>query len=161
MFAPGTRSRRIKLLGAVTGAGLVLAAFGGYKLTHLPGTATPAAAANRVPPVVTKAGLAQRSGVRVTHVSLTGDGGLVDLRYQVLDADKAAAIHDPANPPEVVDEETGVVVDRPFMGHAHGGKFKLGHTYYLIFENPGNLVRRGSRVTVVLGDARIPHVPVK
>jgi hypothetical protein len=113
------------------------------------------------PPVVSAAGLLQRSGVRIVRVTVSGDGGLVDLRYQVADSDKAAALHDPANPPLVVDERTGGVVSRLFMGHTHSQPPKVGLTYYLIFENPGDLVRAGKMVSVQLGDARVAHVRVQ
>jgi hypothetical protein len=155
----------VRLLGAVTGAGLVVAGIGSYMLTHHPSASgvapakAKAAVAEHVPPVVTPAGLEEKSGVRVAHVAITGAGGLVDLRYQVIDPDKAASVH--ATAPELVDETTGVVVNQLFMGHTHKGVFHAGQTYYLIFNNPGNLVQRGSQVTVVLGDARLPHVPVQ
>jgi len=47
------------------------------------------------------------------------------------------------------------------MGHAHHGQLKVAHTYYLIFNNPGNLLQTGSQVTVRLGGARVAHVPVE
>jgi hypothetical protein len=112
-------------------------------------------------PVVTEAGLAERSGVRIQHVALSGGGGLVDLRFQVVDPDKAAAVHDLATPAAVVDESTGLVVNALLMGHSHTAPFKTGVTYYLVFENPGNLVHRGSDVSVLLGNAQVEHVVVE
>jgi hypothetical protein len=47
------------------------------------------------------------------------------------------------------------------MNHAHHGPYKAGVSYYLVFNNPGNLVRRGSMVTVLLGDAEVQHVVVR
>ena len=38
-------------------------------------------------PSVSAAGLAERSGVRLVRVAVTGGGGLLDLRYQVVDPD--------------------------------------------------------------------------
>lgn len=112
-------------------------------------------------PVVSEAGLAERSGVRIEQVALSGGGGLVDLRFQVVDSDKAAAVHDPATPAAVVDESTGLVVNALLMGHAQEAQFKRGVTYYLVFENPGNLVHRGSDVSVLLGNAQVEHVVVE
>ena len=160
----GRRSKKRRLLGALTGAGLVVAALGGYLLVQQlvggpGGAARPEAASEKAPPVVSAAGLEQRNGVRITHVALSGGGGLVDLRYQVVDPDKAAILHSTA--PELVDEKTFAVVDRPFMGHNHTGAFHAGQTYFVLFENPGNLVQRGTRVTVVLGGLRVPHVAVE
>ena len=81
------------------------------------------------------------------------------MRFQVLDSSRAATIHDA--PPMLVDERTGVVVNELYMGHQHKGYMRAGQSYYLIFNNPGNLVARGSRVTVQLGHAQVAHVDVK
>jgi hypothetical protein len=111
-------------------------------------------------PNVSPAGLEQRSGIRITQVSVTGGGGLLDLRFRVTDPDLAAAIHDDDHPPAIIDESTGLVVDDLLMGHSHKGQLKPAVTYYLIFESPGNLVHRGSKVTVLLGNAQLQHVVV-
>jgi hypothetical protein len=112
-------------------------------------------------PMVSRSGLVQRSGVRIVRVAVSGGGGLVDLRYQVLDSEKAASVHSTTTPPLVVDERSGAVINRLFMGHIHNQKPKVGLTYYLLFDNPGDVVRPGNRVTVQLGDARLAHVVVR
>jgi hypothetical protein len=112
-------------------------------------------------PAVSQSGLEAKSGVRVVRVTMSGDGGLLDLRYKVVDANKAHAVHSPRNPPLLVDERTGGVINQPLMGHLHSGAPKLGLTYYVIFLNRGELVHRGSLVSVVLGRARLKHVRVQ
>ena len=112
-------------------------------------------------PSVSASGLAERSGVRLIRVAVTGGGGLLDLRYQVVDPNKAVTVHEAKTPPAIIDERTGLVLNRLLMGHAHHGQLKPAVTYYLIFENTGNWVRRGSEVTVLLGDAQVEHVVVK
>jgi len=163
-LALGKGRRRTRLLGAVTGAGLVLAGVAGYMLvTHLSGEGSAARPQTQTlpkpAPLVSAAGLAQKDGVRISQLAVTGAGGLIDLRYQVLDADKAAIIH--VGTPLMVDEHTGVVVNQLLMGHQHKGTLHAGQTYYLVFLNPGNLVRQGARMTVQLGDARVAHVSVQ
>jgi hypothetical protein len=121
--------------------------------------------ANKVPvswqrPVVTADALAQQSGVKITQVAVTGDGGLVDLRFKVVDSERANALHDPTTPPAVVDEESGLVVHELLMNHSHTGPYKTGVTYYLVFNNPGNWVHHGSRVSVMLGNAQVEHLLV-
>ncbi|MEU7875204.1 hypothetical protein [Dactylosporangium sp. NPDC049140] len=111
-------------------------------------------------PVVTADALMERSGVKITQVAVTGDGGLVDLRYKVVDAARANTLHDPSTPPAVVDEESGLVVHQLLMDHSHTGPYKTGVTYYLVFNNPGNWVHHGSRVSIMLGNAQVEHVPV-
>lgn len=157
-------SRRMRRLGLV--CGVVTAAVVLALIQWLPGRSSHGAdAASKIPvawqrPVVSAAHLAERSGVKITQVSMTGSGGLVDLRFQVIDPEQAAALHEPATPPAVVDEKTGLVVHELLMSHSHSGAFKPGVTYYLIFNNPGNWVHRGSKVTVLLGNAQVEHVVV-
>lgn len=121
--------------------------------------------ANNVPvswqrPIVSADGLIQRSGVKITQVAVTGDGGLVDLRFEVVDPWRASAVHDPATPPAVVDEESALVVHELFMNHSHSGPYMPGVTYYLVFNNPGNWIHHGSKVSVMLGNAQVEHVRV-
>lgn len=177
--APGRRwsSRRVRLAGYVVGVALTigLAALGLWLATALRNSQAvtdvgqPVEAASAIPdrpvswerPVVSDAGLVERSGVQIVYVALTGGGGLIDLRYQVIDPSKAVAVHDDANPPAIVDEATGLVVKELLMGHSHTGAFTAGQTYYLVFENPGNLVQRGNTVSVLLGNAQVDHVEIK
>jgi hypothetical protein len=162
-LASATRSRatRTRVLGAATGAALMLSAIAGYQLTRQSeGEPAPARAA-AAPPLLSNGAFERRSGVRIVRVAVSGGGGLVDLRYQVLDSDAAASIHAAATPPLLVDERTGVVVNELFMGHSHKGRLRAAQTYYLVFENPGSLVHRGDRVTVQLGAAQVAHVPVR
>ena len=105
--------------------------------------------------------LADKLGVQIVHLAVTGGGGLIDLRYRVVDPAKATSVHDDETPPVLFDDTTGVVVDQLLMEHAHRGDFRAGQTYYLIFENPGNLVQKGSTVSVLLGSAQVDKVEVK
>ena len=163
--APVTRSRRrrARLAGVLLGVGVVtLGVLGlwqpGFRDDSAPATAAPVAWSR---PAVSADGLPGRSGVRITRVAVTGGGGLLDLRFRVLDPDKAHVLHGPATPPAVVDERSGLILDRLLMGHAHGDAFRAATTYYLIFENTGNWVHRGSKVAVLLGDAEVDHVVVR
>jgi hypothetical protein len=106
-------------------------------------------------------GLEKWTGVTITQVAVTGAGGLVDMRFEVLDPALATQIHDPATPPAVIDERSGLVVHDLFMNHAHSGSFHAGETYYFIFNNPRNWVHRGSKVTVLLGNTAVEHIVVR
>jgi hypothetical protein len=111
-------------------------------------------------PVLTDAEFQDRVGVRINTVVTTGGGGLIDVRYQVIDPSKASSLHDAETPPAMIDETTGLVVNQLLMGHNHTGDFTAGHAYYLVFENPGNLIHAGSTVSVLLGSAAVGHVVV-
>jgi hypothetical protein len=158
----GGRRRRItRLTGGLAGVAAVLLALWAWHVS----TGDTEAEASRVPaswarPVVDADGLVQASGVQITRVAVTGGGGLVDLRFKVVDPDRANSLHDARTPPAVVDEQTGLVVHDLLMNHAHSGPYKAGITYYLVFNNPGNWVHRGGKVTVLLGNAQVEHVKV-
>jgi hypothetical protein len=156
-------SRRIRLLGGITGVVVVALV---TSLVLWLTRDTPDRAEVKVPtswarPVVSAAALVDRSGVKITQLAVTGGGGLVDLHFQVLDPDKANALHDTATPSAVVDERTGLVVHDLLMSHSHTGAFKPGVTYYYVFNNPGEIVRRGAKAVVLLGNAQVEHVIVK
>ena len=170
-FRPPSRFRppgKVAVAGFVAGvllaAGLGVLGWGalGWGLPWRSG----GGAADVDPPVawqrtpVPVAGLVERSGVRLVRVAVTGGGGLLDLRFQVVDPQKAAAVHDRRTPPAIVDERTGLVFSQLLMDHAHTGALKPAVTYYLVFENTGNWVRRGTEVTVLLGDAQVGDVVV-
>lgn len=110
------------------------------------------------PSAVARADFLEETGIRIVRVSVTGGGGLLDLRYQVIDPDKAAVVH--ASTPELVDDGSGRVIDTLFMGHEHGGDPKAGYTYPLLFVNEHGALASGDAVSVVIGAARLPHVPV-
>lgn len=101
----------------------------------------------------------EQTGVRVIRVAVTGGGGLVDLRYEVVDAAKAQHVHHV--PPTLVDDESGEVIDTLLMDHAHGGPPEAGHAYPLIFVNEQGLIERGGEVTVVIGGTRLDRVAVE
>jgi hypothetical protein len=113
------------------------------------------------PTAVARATFLEQTGAEVVRVAVTGAGGMLDLRFRVIDPDAAAIIHDPARTPALVDERTGRVIDALFMGHSHRGSYKAGLTYYLVFLNPQRLVEPGDEVTVRLGGKRLAHVVVE
>ena len=157
---------RVQIAGFL--AGVLIAAGIGALVLWLPqrSSGEPRAGSRAAPPgwqrpSVSASGLAERSGVRLIRVAVTGGGGLLDLRYQVVDPSKAVAVHEARTPPAIIDASTGLVLSRLLMGHAHHGQLKPAVSYYLIFENTGNWVHRGSEVTVLLGDAQVERVVVK
>jgi len=165
--APRLNRALVRIGGIVSGVALVVAvAAAVWFLEHrdrgasASSTTVRSSAISWERPAVDSDGLVQRSGVRVVQVAVTGGGGLIDLRFQVVDPDKANAIHNAATPPAIVDERSGLVAHDLLMGHAHSAPFEAGVTYYLIFENPGNLVHRAAKVSVLLGDAQIEHIKV-
>jgi hypothetical protein len=104
----------------------------------------------------------QRTGVQLMRVAITGGGGVVDLRYRVIDADRSAVVHDRAQRPVILDQETGELIGEPFMGMWHQHEFvKPGVTYYQLFVNREGMIRPGDEVAVRLGGVTLRDVQVR
>lgn len=103
----------------------------------------------------------EKTGVRIVRISVTAGGGMIDLRYQVIDPDKAALVHSPDDPPAIIDEASGRELKTPWMNHVHTGRFRSGVTYYTLFMNSGGQVKPGSLVTVRIGGISIEHLVVQ
>jgi hypothetical protein len=126
------------------------------------------------------AGTEEDWGIRVIGVSLTADGGMIDVRYQVTDPEKAAAAlggsvdhshgsvsaESLQNAPLLVDEETGYAVMETNL-HQMGGVRRerqspdVGKTYFILFANTGGLVEPGDEVSLAASDLRLEHLEVQ
>jgi len=98
--------------------------------------------------------LGRRWGIDDLRVRRSAAGHLLDFRYRVTDAARAAAIQDRHARPYLVDLKSGRRLTVPTTPKAgalwnHGG-VREGRTYFALFSNPGRLVRRGDHVSVVI-----------
>lgn len=102
-----------------------------------------------------------RWGVRVTQIGVTADGGLVDFRFVVLDADKALDMMlNVNNLPVLVDEDSGTTITSTVpMGDDH--YLNVGQTYFLLYRNALGAIKPGSQVTVKFGNLTLKHVIAK
>lgn len=153
---------RVRVLGALLGVALALTGATAYRIVHDHAGASPAEATRPLwsRPTVAVSDLPARLGVRLTQVAVTGGGGLIDVRFQVVDPELASAIHDPGTPPAVVLEPSGLFDAQLLMGHEHSGAYRAAETYFLLFLNSGSWVHAGSLVTVLLGGVQVAHVVV-
>jgi hypothetical protein len=104
-------------------------------------------------------GMAARYGIHVDMIAVTAAGGLVELRYQVVDPDKAIPlVHDRDLSPALVNEQTGETLRMSSPPHHHGTELDLGGTYFFLMANTRSAMRSGDRVTLVVGDARLEHL---
>lgn len=129
--------------------------------------AAPAATAAPAPVDRTEATQSPRrftaiTGLEVLWVAESGDGGILDLRYRVVDERRASAHDDHQSVPAIIDLESGEALTRQWMGHAHPvDSYRPDRNYWMLFLNPGELVERGDRVAVRLGRARLTGVRVR
>ena len=102
----------------------------------------------------------QETGIRIVGVGLTAGGGIIDLRYQAIDPDKAVIVHDDENPPSFVVEATGQIVNTPYHEHSDFDAH-TAVTYHELIMNPGGVLKRGSEISVLIGESRLEHVIIQ
>ena len=107
------------------------------------------------PANVTAADLEQRFGIQMTLVAVTAGGGLIDIRFRVTDAAKAADLFKPENLPAVIVPDSGVTIRPP--DPPDPGKLTDGQIYFLLYPNSGGAVRPGSKVVLSFGDLRLDY----
>ncbi len=104
-------------------------------------------------------------GIRFTTVVLLADSGLVEMRYQVLDASKAGRLHSGGteNLPVIhVEGSNKVVSSQSLMFHFHhGANSTEGRTYSILYSNADGAIPVRGLVTIEMpGGTRLEHIPV-
>ncbi|OLB80434.1 MAG: hypothetical protein AUI14_06765 [Actinobacteria bacterium 13_2_20CM_2_71_6] len=100
-------------------------------------------------------------GVRFTQAAVVGDSGLIELRYVVLDAQKASAFqNDTAHPPLLSNERTGKQAWRAAL-MKQGHELRPGQTYYLLYLNNKGAIQRGDKISIAAGGRTLHRVPVR
>jgi hypothetical protein len=98
-------------------------------------------------------------GIRIVHVALVAQGGLLDLRYQVTNPEKAYDLFDAVEYIPRVIAEDGTEMSMNDDPHTHDLEF--GYQYFFLLRNIGGSVQPGSYVSVAVGDKVLPFVPVE
>ena len=104
-------------------------------------------------------------GIEVVGVHLVSAGYMLKFQYHVLDAAKAKTFADRRNKPYLVDQKTGakVMVPSPQKIGAlrNSGNLEAGRNYWIMFANPGRMIRAGSKVNVVVGQFQAKDIVVE
>ncbi len=102
---------------------------------------------------------AARTGIRVTLLGVTAEGGMIEFRYQVVDPDKASLLlHDDSKRPVLVAEDSGTTLAMLSRPHSHKADLRTGGTYFFLLANTRNAIRGGTPVTIIVDDVRLEHV---
>jgi hypothetical protein len=101
-------------------------------------------------------------GLRFLRATLAVQGGLVDVRFVILDTVRAEPVigHLSRERVKLVDDATGRVLDTRTMTPGDSN-LKAGEGYYMLFRNSGGLLHPGSHVSVAIGKLRLPGVTVR
>jgi len=104
-------------------------------------------------------------GVEILFVRETAAGYMLEFRYKVLDADKAAPLFVRQTKPVLTHAESGAKLAVPVpakTGALRNSNTPIsGRTYWMVFANPGNLVKPGDHVSIEIGEFHIDNLVVQ
>ena len=97
-------------------------------------------------------------GVDSLSVKWAESGEIVRFSWRVLDAEKAKALSDKKAEPSLIDPRAGVKLVVPSLEKVgqlrQSATPEAGKAYWMAFSNKGRLVKRGDRVSVVIGSLK-------
>jgi hypothetical protein len=103
-------------------------------------------------------------GVDIVGVRPVSSGYMLRFDYRILDPEKAAVLKDRKSKAYLIDEKTNTALAVPAMENIgelrQVAPLEVNRTYFMIFGNPGKLVKSGSRVTIVVGTLRVEGLVV-
>lgn len=95
-------------------------------------------------------------GIDIVGVHPVSSGEMLAFRYRVLDEAKAKPLFDKTVKPYLIDDATGTRLAVPAMENVgdlrQDDAPEADRIYYMIFGNPGKLVKPGGRVSVMIGN---------
>lgn len=107
----------------------------------------------------------QRLGIRIEGLRLSAAGSMLDLRYRVNDAAKAAPLFDRKIRPYLLDEKSGAAVgvpESPKVGQLRttrrNSDAMTERDYHILFANPGHLLQAGQKVSLVVGEVKLENL---
>lgn len=104
-------------------------------------------------------------GVRILGIHTTAAGYMLDFRYRVVDAKKATPILNRKIKPELIVENDGRKLRVPVTSKLGPLRQSAKHVqedrnYFMFFANPGRHVKKGDKVSVVIGDFKVSNLTV-
>jgi hypothetical protein len=103
-------------------------------------------------------------GIEIVNVKPVTSGYMLAFRYRITDPDKARQLNDRKSKAYIIDEASGIRLAVPAMekvGELRSGSApEADRIYFMVFGNPGKLVKPGSRISVVVGNFRADGIIV-
>jgi hypothetical protein len=108
----------------------------------------------------------QDYGIQVESLQLSAAGYMIDFRYRVVDPSKAYGLLQRDAKTYLIDKKTNsrlIVPTPPKVGalRQKTQKPESGKIYFALFANPGRLVKKGDKVTVVINDFKTDNMTVQ
>ena len=100
------------------------------------------------------------AGAEIMFITETAGGGMLDIRYRVIDPDKALVFHD-ENLPIALYQDGGVYLERPFHEHSHDVELTPAAIYNELIVNTGSAFHSGDVVSLLVGPYRLDDVSIQ
>lgn len=108
----------------------------------------------------------QQWGIRIMSLRTSSAGYMLDFRFKVLDPEKAKPLLDKKNRAALIHARTGATMNVPTTPKVGALRQKAttpkaGRIYFMFFGNPGQLVKAGDEVSIVIGNFRADRLTVQ
>jgi hypothetical protein len=104
-------------------------------------------------------------GVEIAGVRRISSGLMLRFDYRVIDPARAVSLNDKHARPYLLDEATHTALSVPAMENVgelrQVAPYQANRTYFMLFGNPGGLVKHNGRVTLVIGNLRAEGLVVE
>ena len=111
-----------------------------------------------------KQALSEEWGIELVAMRSTAAGHMVDFRYRVVDAEKAAPLFKRQTKPYLLHQASGQALGVPNTAKIgslrNSNTPQEGRTYWMFFGNHQRVVKKGDMVTVAIGDFRVTDIEV-
>jgi len=108
----------------------------------------------------------ETAGIKIERIHPSAGGQMLDMRYRVVDREKAKGAIKRGAQIYLVDQSSGTKLPVPDM--AKVGKLlqrpdqgKNDTVFWIFFSNPGAMVKPGAKVTLVIDEIRIKDIIVQ
>jgi hypothetical protein len=103
-------------------------------------------------------------GIKIVSLRPTAGGQMLDLRFQVIDPEKAKAVLDKNKKAYLLDGQTGKTLPVPVTKAGSMRQTTIspeaGRIYFILFSNPNRMVKEGGSISLIIGDFRKDSIVV-
>jgi uncharacterized protein YceK len=117
-------------------------------------------------PVAHLAAPADAAGIKIERIHPSAGGQMLDMRYTVVDHEKAKGAITRGARIYLIDQSSGTKLPVPDMAKVgkllqRPGQGENDKIFWIFFSNPGAMVKPGARVTLVIDEIRIKDILVQ
>jgi hypothetical protein len=146
-----------RLARTILSAAILLALIGGFFAVRA-WTNPPPSDSQPAAELVSAGVLEERYGMQIKLIGVTGGGGLIDFRFKVLDHEKAELLlQSPADLPVLIVADGDTTLNPPAV-KPEDMRLESDSVYFMLYPNPGGVVKPGAPVSVVMDDVRLEPI---